>query len=294
MKKKIFSLSAIFVATLLLSAIFAQAYSLPTERRCELLVDNAQVLDSDEKERLVEMLNEISDRQMTDIAVVTVDSTYGENITAFADDFYDENGFGYGAEKDGILLLLSMDERDWALTTCGAAIDIFTDYRLNCIMNESDVLSYLGNNEFFSAFCAFAAECDAWINVYKNSGIVSENEDVFAGDYNLPAGYENDSNFSQQSESYPLLKILVCVAAGFAVAFVALKIISSPLKSVKSKDGAADYMVGAAQITAARDVFLYSSVSKVPINTESSNGGGGSSTHRSSSGTMHGGSRGKF
>lgn len=44
-----------------------------------------------------------------------------------ADDFYDYNGYGYGEEGDGIIFLISMEERKWQISTCGFGITAFTD-----------------------------------------------------------------------------------------------------------------------------------------------------------------------
>ena len=41
----------------------------------------------------------------------------GKTAEAYADDYYDYNGYGYGENDDGLLLLVSMGEREWAITT---------------------------------------------------------------------------------------------------------------------------------------------------------------------------------
>ena len=68
------------------------------------LVDNADYLTDSEEATLLNKLDEISARQGLDIVIVTIPDLYGEDITAFADDFYDENGY----QPDGILLLISV------------------------------------------------------------------------------------------------------------------------------------------------------------------------------------------
>ena len=67
---------------------------------------------------------------------VTADTINGETPMAYADDYYDYNGYGAGADNDGILLLLSMEDRDWWISTTGYGIDAFTDYGIDVIGDE--------------------------------------------------------------------------------------------------------------------------------------------------------------
>lgn len=82
---------------------------------------------ADEETELLSKLDEISERQKCDVAVVTVEGLEGKTPEAYADDFYDYNGYGYGEERDGIIFLISMEERKWQISTCGFGITAFTD-----------------------------------------------------------------------------------------------------------------------------------------------------------------------
>ena len=121
MKKKI---GTIFFALLLSVLMTVQAQALSDLQR---FVDEAGLLTGSEGSDLLDQLNEISERQQVDVVVVTVDSLEGASATEYADDFYDLNGYGFGDEGDGILLLISMEERDWAISTSGFGITAFTD-----------------------------------------------------------------------------------------------------------------------------------------------------------------------
>ena len=70
------------------------------------------------------------------------------------------------------------------------------------------------------------------------------------------------------------------------------------MRAARPQRYAGDYAVpGSFQLTLQRDIYLYSRTTRVKRQT-TQNGdsfhGGGSSTHRSSSGSSHGGSHGKF
>ena len=81
------------------------------------LVDKAELLSDSEKTELLYTLDEISERQQVDVVVLTVPSLEGASPMEYADDFYDNNGYGFGDNHDGILFLISMEERDWYIST---------------------------------------------------------------------------------------------------------------------------------------------------------------------------------
>ena len=157
MKKTMLSL---LLATLLLlpALAFADIGDLPTERQQPLLVDEGDILTDSEEASLLATLERISAEQKCDIVIVVPRSLGYKSATEYADDWYDLNGFGYGSTKDGILLMVCMEERDWATSTAGAAQDWFDDYTLERI--ESRVVSNLSNGSYYDAFTAFAEGCE--------------------------------------------------------------------------------------------------------------------------------------
>ena len=115
MKRKIFvTLIVSVLVSMMMLPVCAQEGEqvLPDERLLPRLVDGADLLDDSEEAGLQEKLDEISERQQFDVAVVTTDTLEGKTPQAYADDFYDYNGYGMGADKDGILLLISMEDRE--------------------------------------------------------------------------------------------------------------------------------------------------------------------------------------
>ena len=91
------------------------------------LADQADLLAPSAESSVLAVLDEISDRQQLDVVVVTTATLDGKTPMAYADDFYDENGYGFGSGRDGVLLLVSMEDRDWWITTSGYGITVFTD-----------------------------------------------------------------------------------------------------------------------------------------------------------------------
>ena len=94
----------------------------------ERLLDTAYLLSDEETDEINELLDELSERQKMDVTIATVDNLDGSSsIEACADDLYDYCNFGYGEDRDGLMLLISMEEREWHISTCGYAITAFTD-----------------------------------------------------------------------------------------------------------------------------------------------------------------------
>lgn len=239
------------------------------------LVDIADLLSDSEEADLSYILDEISERQQVDIVVVTVDSMEGETAMVYADDFYDYNGYGFGNERDGILLLVSMEERDWYISTTGYGITAITDAGREYI--SEIFVSDLSAGDYETAFTSFAELCDDFITQAKTG----EPYDVD----NLP---QEPFGFAGN------------LAAAFAIAFIvsliATGIMKGQLKTVHSQSAADDYMKrDSLQLTKKNDLFLYRHVERRKREeNNSSNNSGGSKTHTSSSGTTHGGGGGKF
>ena len=245
------------------------------------LVDDAGLLTESEFSLLEEKFNSLSEELNFDIVVVTVDGLDGKSPMDFADDYYDYNGYGYGANHDGCLFLISMEERDWYISTTGYGITAITDYGIDYI--ESAVVPYLSSGDYYGAFNEFAETVVDFVVEARNGSAYDIDNTI--------DGY----NPNERSTGDKIKTVLICIAAGLIISLiVTFGIKRSYTKAVHFNRDARNYLVpGSLNMTGSYDNFLYSNVTKVRIQSESSSGGG-SSTHVSSSGTSHGGGGGKF
>ena len=237
------------------------------------LVDYAGLLEDDEAETLEEKLDQISEDYDCDVVIVTEESIDGADPTVYADDFYDYNDYGTGDDNSGILLLLTMSERKWKMSTHGDAIRIFTDAGQEYMSDK--FVSSLTDGDYYEGFTEFADLCEEFIIQAQNG----EPYDV--------------ENMPDDSISAGFL-FLMSLAVGFVLALIVSVVMRCQMKTVHMKPDAADYMkAGSLHINRSRDMFLYNHVTRTakPKNEDS---GGGSSTHTSSSGETHGGSGGSF
>ena len=237
---------------------------LPVFAQQPRLVDDADLLTDAEEQTISEELDDISQRLEMDVVIVTVNSLEGETATAFADDYFDYNGYGMGTGRDGILFLISMEDRDWAISTSGSGIAAFTDNDQEYIMNG--IMSDLSAGYYYDAFRGFISGCD---DSYWQTG---------------------DEYPDDDDDSFPFFAyLLISAAIGFVVALIATGVMKGKLKSVRRQVAADNYLrQDSLQITEARDIFLYHTVTQRAKPKETS------STHVSSSGRTHGGSSGKF
>ena len=247
--------------------------TIPSEHLLSRVEDEAYLLTDGERKELTEKLDEISERQQFDVVVVTVNSLDGKSPMEYADDFYDYNGYGMGAGKDGVLLLISMEDRDWYMSTCGFGITAITDAGRDYISKK--FLSDLSDGNYFTAFETYADLCDEFVTQAKTG-------DAYDGDH-MPKA------------PFPLvMNLLIALAAGFIIALIIVECMRRSMKSVRAKSAAADYVrPGSLVVTGKYDRYLYAHTSRTQRST-SSGGAGGSSTHVSSSGMTHGGGGGKF
>ena len=266
MKKKVL----IFLFVLLFA--FSCFASVLATNHPSRLIDHADLLTSAEESELLSVLDEISERQSLDVIVVTVNSLNGKSPRAYADDYYDQNNYGFGSQKDGVLLLVAMETRDYYISTSGYGIRAFTDAGIEHMGNV--IVDYLGSGDYNGAFTTFAELCDDYITQAKN-GTPYDTGNMPKGQYNI------------------MQYVLISLVIGFVVALIVTGIMRSKLKSVRFKSSASDYMKkDSFVLTQSRDIYLYRNITRraKPKDDDSD----GSSTHSSSSGRSHGGGGGKF
>lgn len=238
------------------------------------LMDTAGLLTDEEWETLNARLDEISVRQSMDVAIMTTDTMNGSSAMDYADYAYEYMQFGYGDRRDGLLLLISIDEGEWWISTCGYGITAFTDYGIEYIGEK--IQPYLSDGDFATAFDTYASLCDSFITQAR-------------------AGNPFDID-DKPDEPLSVVWIPVSLLIGFIIAKIIVGTMKGKLKTVRAQKAANSYMKkDSMQITESRDLFLYHTVTRTAKASGGSSGGrGGSSTHRSASGTTHGGGGGKF
>ncbi len=244
-----------------------------SEAPARRVYDYAEVLTEKEEDKLAELIARREKETGCDIVLVTIneslykkygvtedtDKNWESCMMRFADDFYDENNFGYNrVHGDGVLLLHNWypaEKGSW-LSTCGRALDRYSRSMVNNILD--DVYAKAKRNPY-QAYRSYIE------NVYRDmSG---------KGKINLN----------------PLILLVISVvAAGIFIA-----------THIKSKEGekttaASTYVENnSVRFRIQRDELVNKFVTTrvIPRNTGGGGGGhsGGAGSHMSSGGVSHGG-----
>ena len=242
------------------------------------VIDLADILSDSEEEILTNAARSISESYGVGVHIGIIDDmrSYGfDNIEACAETFYESFELGMGDAHTGILLLLSMADRDYDLDAFGEfAHYAFTDYGKTTI---SDVfLDKFRNDDWYGGFYDYLARCETMIRLARDGQPV----DITPTEY-----VRGQFTYGGMALSAILSLIIAALICG------ALK---SRNKSVRTAVDADRYVpYGAVDIRVRQDRFSHTTTSRVKIqSSERSGGGGGGGTTISSGGHSH--SSGKF
>ena len=163
---------------------------------------------------------------------------------------YERWGLGYGPEKNGLLLMLSMAERDYALVTNGSVThQAFTDYGQEALREQ--FLDNFHNDDWAGGFRDYLDGC-AWLLEQARNGTPYDVNTA-------PKGFN------------PLILVIPLVLA-LAVCLV----LTAQMKTAKRKTEAGDYMVqGGTEMRVVQDIFTHRTVTRQVIQSENKGGGGG-------------------
>lgn len=275
MKQRIFALA---LCLLLLSAF---ALNASASSYLPMVVDSAELLSGEERIALEETAESFRTEYELDVVVLTVDSLDGKTAQRYADDYYDDNGYGYGENYSGLLFLLAMEEREWYISTCGDAVYLLSDYSLEQI--GETVVPFLSVGQYYDGFVTLYDTLPAYLSSSKSDG----HEQVHT------PGYREEAEYYQPRRQ---VNILISLVIGIVVAAVVVIVMRASMNTKRKQRSAGDYLrSGSYHLRTKQDMFLYSNVTKVRRQQNNNTGGrSGSSSHRSSGGSSHGGRGGRF
>jgi len=211
------------------------------------LYDGANLLTDTEESMLQNQLDSVSQQYQVDFAVALIETVGDSTADDYISWYYDQNDFGFGERRDGVLLLVSMAERDYRILSNGLGADAITLGEIDSIGER--VASDLSAENYADAIQTFIDEC-----AYQIDGEI--NGFPFAFGTNL----------------------LIAIAIGFVVALIATGVMKGKLKSVSKQYAATEYTkAGSLQITNANEFFLYKSLTMNEKKQESSSSSSSSS-----------------
>lgn len=255
MKKVLMIIISVFMISVMLFPVSVFAEGNNADKN--LLVDEANIIPDEEEGKLLSSLKDFSEKYQMDIVVVTAENIGNSTYEAYADDYFDYNGYGQGSSSDGILLLISMQPRGVAISTSGKCMNYFSNEDCDEIID--DIILYLKSGDYGSAAIRFADEVGAGMKSIK---------------------------------ARPVYLIFIALLIGFIAASIIVSAMKAKLNTVAMKQNAAGYQVpGSFHLMQNEDRFLYNNITRTKIERNNS---GSSGSHTSSSGHSHGGSSRSF
>lgn len=113
-----------------------------------LVSDYANLLSPGEKSTLESKLLAYEDTTSTQIAIVIINSTDGQEINQYTVELAHKWGIGRGGEDNGCLVLVAVDDRKLSIQNGYGLEEYLTDYQTKLII-ENDITPYFKNSNYY-------------------------------------------------------------------------------------------------------------------------------------------------
>lgn len=239
------------------------------------VIDTAELLSESEAEALDARCSELEQTYGCGVYLVTVDdyTAYysADSIESFAESVFLDLGFGAGEEQDGVLLVLSMAERDYDICAHGTIGNrAFTDYGKG-VLAERYFLSAFGEDNWYAGFDRYVDGCMEFLRLDAQGEPFDRATDP------------------ERLEDIQVLKWLAVILVPLLTALVVCLVMKGKMKTARRQTHADAYIPSnGVRLTRQDDVYLTTTQTRVKIETQKSGGG----TTVNSGGFSH--SSGKF
>ena len=253
----------------------------PAGERLPRFIDDVGMVTEAQAAELTAKLDEISERHQFDTVIAVVERIDHREPRLYGIDFFEQNGFGFGDELDGVILLQVTGSREFGFASYGYGHTAFTVAGQDYI--DRLFLPYLRADNYFAAYMAFADAVDDFLTKAKAGAPYDTG--------NIPSLTPLERNGYRRTAAIASVVVALIVALCVTITW------RFQLKSVRKSNLAHEYIRdGSMNLTTRRDMFLYRRVSKTRRETNSGggSGGGGGGSFSSSSGRSATGHSGKY
>lgn len=293
MKKQLVSLLLI----LLLLAAFVPAAFAETADEAQsfpYVLDQAELLIGNQREALEQKAAALSEQYGCSLYIVTVQdyTQFNADVHEAAKGIFLYYDLGWGEGKDGVILLLSIGERDYACVGHGDRGETICGYESSWLI-EDRFLDNFRNNDWYGGFSDYLDACAEQLAKLERGEDITEGADIITGS----DGLEYHSYNYPHADSGPSLlpRLLIVIFVPIVVALVVCLIFKGQMKTAKEAVRADEYLVPhSMNLRIREDIFTHRTESRTLIESDSGTrggGGGGSSFH---SGGGFSGRSGKF
>lgn len=234
---------------LLLLALLLTLLVVPVSAEAQLshVTDAAGILTYDEWEVLEVRAARLSQQYGCGVYMITVED-YRElgagDVFQTTYEIYHGYELGEGADRDGLVLLLSMAERDFALFVYGDKAEYaFDSYGQQ--MLEEQFLPPFGEDDWYGGFSAYVGTCEEYLALAEAGEPVRES----------PAGL-----------------IALFIAISFIISLIVVLILRSGMKNVVKQSQAYGYVTDRLNLTGRHDQYTHTTETRRKIQSSSGSG----------------------
>ena len=174
--KKIFAIVTLLVS-LLLTVSTGFAATAASGQQYPSFVDGAALVKPVDKTNLLSNLRQIETKHGIRCAVLTVKSTQGMNIRDYAQAVQDQ--YFANAPKGSILMVISMDNRKWHVTTDSAMRTKIIDKVVTGELKDA-FINDLKKGNYASAFNKYGSKVDELMSYYEKNGEAYDPSNAFS------------------------------------------------------------------------------------------------------------------
>lgn len=250
--KKITALLAAFM-------LFSLAFALPAAAAdFDLVADGAGLLSDEEYWELNDLAEEITAAYQCEVSIVVIEDMGDDDPIDFAKYVYREYNYGYGSEKSGVMLFLSMKERDLALIAYGYGNTAFTDHGKDVILDRH-VLPLLAKDNYYAAFLMYLNKASEYLEMAADG---------------TPFDVGNDAVYQQEkAQGFFWIKLAITILAPLLVAGLICFVFLRQMKTAVSQRAADHYVPeGGFVLTNQRDALMFQTETRTTIEEKKSGG----------------------
>lgn len=247
LKPLIITLVTIGTILVLTTSIFAAS---------DRVSDKADIFTGQEELTIELMTKQIYDSYGYDIVVFT-NTSYNGSISSYTENYYKDHG--YNQSKGGVVLYICMNpsDREYNFEYIGDFYERF-GYRNNTKLLENSIMPYLKSGDYGTGVMEFVETID----------MMCSNPE------------EYDYGFEKISYTVSPGMIVFAIIIAIIVGSIYVSVLTKEMKKVKVADVAGEYVVpGSFKQRVQRDHFLYDTVIREKIESNSSHSSGGGRSH---------------
>jgi len=220
------------------------------------VADWAGILTAQERETLEQQAQELTENYAFGVYLATVqDYEDLDAVDAYdaAQAVYHGYALGYGSDRDGVLLLLSMEDRDYALIVNGE----YGRYAFNDSGRPAMTEFFLddfGRDAWYEGFSDYLEWCGNYLDAAKNGEPYSD---------------ENPPMDAAGRTGAIMIRVAAIVILPLIIAFITILVLGSKMKSVAAQTRAERYIKGNLILTDSQEQYTHTTQTREKIKKDS-------------------------